>query len=80
MREMDTLMARYDVLLSPTGSATLGVTNLTGHPALALKAGFVDNAPVELMLTGRLYDEATLLRTALAFERGTDWHTRNPTM
>jgi Asp-tRNA(Asn)/Glu-tRNA(Gln) amidotransferase A subunit family amidase len=80
MREMDTLMSRYDVLLSPTSSATLGVTNLTGHPALALKAGFVDNAPVELMLTGRLYDEATLLRTALAFERGTDWHTKNPTM
>jgi Asp-tRNA(Asn)/Glu-tRNA(Gln) amidotransferase A subunit family amidase len=80
MREMDTLMSRYDVLLSPTGSATLGVTNLTGHPALALKAGFIDNAPVELMLTGRLYDEATLMRTALAFERGTEWHTRNPKM
>jgi Asp-tRNA(Asn)/Glu-tRNA(Gln) amidotransferase A subunit family amidase len=80
MREMDTLMTRYDVLLSPTGSATLGVTNLTGHPAVALKAGFVDNAPIELMLTGRLYDEATLLRAALAFERGTDWHTRNPRM
>jgi Asp-tRNA(Asn)/Glu-tRNA(Gln) amidotransferase A subunit family amidase len=80
IREMDTLMTRYDVLLSPTGSATLGVTNLTGHPALALKAGFIDNAPVELMVTGRLYDEATVMRTALAFERGTDWHTRNPTM
>ena len=39
----------------------LGVTNLTGHPAIALKAGFVDHAPVELMLTGRLYEEATLL-------------------
>jgi Asp-tRNA(Asn)/Glu-tRNA(Gln) amidotransferase A subunit family amidase len=32
------------------------------------------------MLTGRLYDEGTLLRAALAFERGTDWHTKNPTM
>jgi Asp-tRNA(Asn)/Glu-tRNA(Gln) amidotransferase A subunit family amidase len=78
MREMDTLMSRYDVLLTPTVSATLGVTNLTGHPAVALKAGFIDNAPVELMLTGRLYDEGTVLRAALAFERGTDWHTRNP--
>lgn len=78
MREMDDLMSRYDVLLTPTGSATLGVTNLTGHPALALKAGFVDNAPVELMLTGRLYDEGTLLQAALAFERATTWHMRNP--
>jgi Asp-tRNA(Asn)/Glu-tRNA(Gln) amidotransferase A subunit family amidase len=80
MREMDTLMKRFDVFLSSTGSATLGVTNLTGHPAIALKAGFVDNAPVELMITGRLYDESTLLATALAFERATTWHTRNPNL
>ncbi|MEN3337750.1 MAG: hypothetical protein V7647_1426 [Acidobacteriota bacterium] len=80
MREMDAWMRRFDVLLSPTSSATLGVTNLTGHPALALKAGFVDNAPVELMVTGRLYDEATILRAALAFERATVWHTKNPTL
>ena len=78
MQEMDTFMKRFDVLLSPTGSATLGVTNLTGHPAIALKAGFIDNAPVELMITGQLYDEATLLSAALAFERATTWHTRNP--
>jgi Asp-tRNA(Asn)/Glu-tRNA(Gln) amidotransferase A subunit family amidase len=80
IREMDTLMSRYDAFLSPTTSATLGVTNLTGHPAIALKAGFLDNRPVELMVTGRLYDEATLLRVALAFERGTEWHARNPTL
>jgi Asp-tRNA(Asn)/Glu-tRNA(Gln) amidotransferase A subunit family amidase len=80
MREMDAFMSQYDVFLSPTQSATLGVTNLTGHPAVALKAGFVDNRPVELMITGRLYDEATVLRVALAFERGTDWHTKNPTL
>ncbi len=78
MKEMDRLMTRYDILLSPTGSATLAVTNLTGHPAVALKAGFIDNAPVELMVTGRLYDEATMLTAALAFERGTAWHTKHP--
>jgi Asp-tRNA(Asn)/Glu-tRNA(Gln) amidotransferase A subunit family amidase len=80
IREMDKFMSQYDVFLSPTGSATLGVTNLTGHPAVALKAGFIDNRPVELMVTGRLYDEATMLRVALAFERGTDWHLKNPTL
>src|SRR5262249_44510708 len=78
IREMEKFMSQYDVFLSPTGSASLGVTNLTGHPAIALKAGFIDNRPVELMITGRLYDEATVLRVALAFERGTDWHNRNP--
>jgi Asp-tRNA(Asn)/Glu-tRNA(Gln) amidotransferase A subunit family amidase len=80
IREMDKLMSQYDAFLSPTNSATLGVTNLTGHPAVALKAGFYDNRPVELMVTGRLYDEATMLRVALAFERGTEWHRKNPTI
>jgi Asp-tRNA(Asn)/Glu-tRNA(Gln) amidotransferase A subunit family amidase len=80
IREMDKFMSQYDAFLSPTGSATLGVTNLTGHPAVALKAGFIDNRPVELMVTGRLYDEATMLRVALAYERGTDWHTKNPVL
>ncbi len=73
-------MSQYDAFLSPTGSSTLGVTNLTGHPAIALKAGFVSNAPVELMVTGRLYDEATMMRVALAYEWATEWHSMNPKM
>lgn len=80
MREMDTLMSEYDVFLSPNNSASLGLTNLTGHPAIALRAGFVDNAPIVLMITGRLYDEATMLRVALAYERATKWHTMNPAL
>ena len=66
------------MFLSPTGSASLGITNLTGHPAACLKAGFVDGSPQALMITGRLYDEATVLRVALAYERATKWHTMNP--
>jgi Asp-tRNA(Asn)/Glu-tRNA(Gln) amidotransferase A subunit family amidase len=80
IREMDAFMSKYDVFLSPTQSSSLGLTNLTGHPAVALKAGFIDRRPVELMVTGRLYDEATLLRVALAYERGTDWHLKNPVL
>jgi hypothetical protein len=75
---MDALMSKYDVFLSPTGSSSLGITNLTGHPAACLKAGFVDGSPLALMITGRLYDEATVLRVALAYERATKWHTMNP--
>jgi Asp-tRNA(Asn)/Glu-tRNA(Gln) amidotransferase A subunit family amidase len=30
------------------------------------------------MITGRLYDEATLLRVALAYERATKWHLEKP--
>jgi Asp-tRNA(Asn)/Glu-tRNA(Gln) amidotransferase A subunit family amidase len=79
-RQMDALMSKYDVFLTPTGSASLGITNLTGHPAACLKAGFVDGLPQALMITGRLYDEAAVLRVALAYERATKWHTMNPTL
>ena len=78
-RKMDALMSKYDVFLSPArGSASLPITNLTGHPALCLKAGFVNGLPQALMITGRLYDEATVLRVALAYERATTWGTMHP--
>jgi Asp-tRNA(Asn)/Glu-tRNA(Gln) amidotransferase A subunit family amidase len=80
IREMDAFMSQYDVFLSATNSSSLGLTNLTGHPALALRAGFLDDAPVEFMITGRLYDEATLLRVGLAYQRATDWHLRKPVL
>ena len=53
-RQMDALMSKYDVFLSPTGGSSLGLTNLTGHPAACLKCGFVDGLPQALMITGRL--------------------------
>jgi Asp-tRNA(Asn)/Glu-tRNA(Gln) amidotransferase A subunit family amidase len=80
IREMDGLMSKYDAFLSSTNSGSLGLTNLTGHPAVAVRAGFVANAPVMIMVTGRLYDEATTLRVALAHERATRWHLTNPTL
>jgi Asp-tRNA(Asn)/Glu-tRNA(Gln) amidotransferase A subunit family amidase len=81
IQQTEKLMETVDVFLSPApGSASLGLTNLTGHPAVALKAGFYNNAPVMLMVTGRLYDEGTMLRVALAYERATRWHTMHPTL
>ena len=89
MREMDKLMKDWDVFVSPApGSASLIITNLTGHPAVCLPCGFLDvpaglNAPVAhlpqaMMFTGGLYDEASPLRVALAFEKATQWHTMHP--
>jgi len=81
MEKMDALMSQYDAFLSPApGSASLTITNLTGHPAIAMKAGFIDNMPAAIMITGRLYDEATICRIALAFEQGSDWDLRHPTL
>jgi Asp-tRNA(Asn)/Glu-tRNA(Gln) amidotransferase A subunit family amidase len=33
-----------------------------------------------LMLTGKLYDEGTLVRIAMAFEQATEWKDRHPTL
>lgn len=79
MREWDTFMSRYDAFLS-SNNAGLAATNLTGHPAIALKCGFVNNLPQALMVTGRLYDEAAICRIALAYEQATEWKDRHPTL
>ena len=78
MRKYEELMSTCDVFLSATGGASLTATNLTGHPALCLKAGFVEKMPAALMITGRLYDEASVLRAALAYERATPWAGMHP--
>jgi Asp-tRNA(Asn)/Glu-tRNA(Gln) amidotransferase A subunit family amidase len=81
IRAMEALMTSVDVFLAPArGSQSLPITNLTGHPAVCLKNGFVNGMPQALMVTGRLYDEATLLRVALAYERATSWHQMHPTL
>jgi Asp-tRNA(Asn)/Glu-tRNA(Gln) amidotransferase A subunit family amidase len=81
MREMEKLMAQWDVFVSPApGSSSLLVTNLTGHPAVVLPCGFVNNLPIAIMFTGGVYDEVSPLRVALAFERATKWHTMHPKM
>jgi Asp-tRNA(Asn)/Glu-tRNA(Gln) amidotransferase A subunit family amidase len=79
MREMDKLMAHWDVFVTPApGSASLLVTNLTGHPAVVTPCGFLNNLPQAIMFTGNLYDEAAPLRVAMAYQRATDWHKKHP--
>jgi len=79
MREMEKLMSQWDVFVSPApGSASLLITNLTGHPAVCVPCGFVNNLPAAIMFTGGVYDEGAPLRVALAFEQATKWHTMHP--
>jgi Asp-tRNA(Asn)/Glu-tRNA(Gln) amidotransferase A subunit family amidase len=79
MHEMEKLMSQWDVFVSPApGSASLLVTNLTGHPAVVLPCGFVNDLPVAIMFTGGVYDEVSPLRVALSYERATKWHTMHP--
>ena len=55
--------------------------NLAGLPAISVPCGFSEGRlPVGLQLTGRMFDEATLLRVADAFERATEWHAQAPSI
>jgi len=47
----------------------------TGHPAMSLPCGMSDGLPVGLMLVGKHFDEATIYRSAYAFEQAHDWKT-----
>lgn len=78
LQQMNAVFARVDAFVAPSSSASVTMTNLTGHPAIVLKAGFVDGLPEAVMITGRLFDEGTILRAAHAFERRTPWRDRHP--
>ncbi len=53
--------------------------NLTGLPAISVPCGFSrDRLPIGLQLTGRMFDEATLLRAADAYQRDTTFHNETP--
>jgi amidase len=45
----------------------------SGHPAMSVPCGVIDGLPVGMMLIGRKFDEATVLRASDAFERSGDW-------
>ncbi len=54
--------------------------NLAGLPGISVPCGFSnDGLPIGFQLMGRMFDEATLLRVADAYERNTEWHRRSPT-
>ncbi|CAH1265689.1 QRSL1 [Branchiostoma lanceolatum] len=42
--------------------------NVTGHPGLSINAGFSQGLPVGMMIMGRHFDDATVLKVAHAFE------------
>ena len=53
--------------------------NLTGLPAISVPCGFsAERLPIGFQLTGRPFDEATLLRAADAYQRDTTFHTESP--
>jgi aspartyl-tRNA(Asn)/glutamyl-tRNA(Gln) amidotransferase subunit A len=54
---------------------------LAGLPAISVPCGFTaETLPVGLQLTGRAWEESTLLRLAHAYEQATTWANRYPAL
>ena len=87
--ETEAALAQVHAFVAPSFAGNqLALTNLTGHPAVAVPNGFfaVEDAeaadprrqPHSLTFVGRLYADHAPLRAAHAFQRATDWHRRRP--
>ena len=61
---VDEVIARALEMVSNTAPL-----DVTGHPACTIPAGLSDGLPVGLMVIGKKYDDAGVLRAAHAFER-----------
>jgi Asp-tRNA(Asn)/Glu-tRNA(Gln) amidotransferase A subunit family amidase len=93
MQKMAELFKTVDVIVAPTDSDQLVVTNLTGHPAVIVPNGFRPasapvpdkptrgggpGTPVSLTFIGNLYGESDLLAVAKAYQDATDFHRKHP--
>jgi aspartyl-tRNA(Asn)/glutamyl-tRNA(Gln) amidotransferase subunit A len=52
--------------------------NLAGLPGISIPCGVAGGLPIGFQLIGRMFDEATILRAADAFERRTEWSAATP--
>lgn len=52
--------------------------NLAGLPAVSIPAGFKDNLPIGLQLTGSHFAETKLLQSAHQYQQNTNWHLASP--
>jgi aspartyl-tRNA(Asn)/glutamyl-tRNA(Gln) amidotransferase subunit A len=55
-----------------------GFTGGPATPELADHGASEGGLPIGLQLTGRQFDEATVLRIADAYQRDTEWSTQTP--
>jgi Asp-tRNA(Asn)/Glu-tRNA(Gln) amidotransferase A subunit family amidase len=80
MRALQERMKTVDLYVG--SGQDLTITNLTGHPSIVFPLGFRERngrtMPGSVTLTGRLYDESTLLAVGCAFQQATGDHLRRP--
>lgn len=80
IEEFHKLIKDYDVLVCPSfGGDQLLMTNLTGHPCVVVPNGFdKENHPTSISFIGNLYDEATILSIAKAYQDNSEFDNIHP--
>ena len=80
VQQMSRVMQEIDVYVAPSfGGDNLLLTNLTGHPCVVVPNGFVEpDQPHSISFIGDLFDEATVLAVAKAYQDATDFHRQQP--
>ncbi|MEM8894268.1 MAG: amidase [Bacteroidota bacterium] len=80
IEDMHGKMQGYDLVISPTfGGRQLQITNLTGHPSMAIPNGFDEEGrPTSITLVGNFFDEEKLVAFAEAFQAATDFEEKRP--
>lgn len=79
-QQVQNFMKDYDVLIVPTfAGSQLAITNLTGNPVVCLPMGFNQRGlPQSITFIGNLYDEASILEAAKAYQNKTEHHKKHP--
>ena len=80
VEKFEKFMADWDVIVLAPNNGLLTTTNLTGNPQVVMKCGFQNEVPRSISFLGKIYDEGSPLRVALAYEQATEWHKKNPTL
>jgi Asp-tRNA(Asn)/Glu-tRNA(Gln) amidotransferase A subunit family amidase len=81
IQEMAKLMSKVEAYVAPSFSDNLLLTNLTGQPCVVVPDGFDSKgSPKSITFTGGLYDEATVLAVAKAYQDATAFHRQHPKM
>ncbi len=80
MQRMAAVFQQVDVFITPSfGGNVLLITNLTGHPAIALPSGFTEQGtPVSISFIGNLCGESDLCLVARKWQEATGWHRKRP--
>ena len=84
MQKVNEVMQQYDVIICPSrgdGNQS-AITNLTGNPVVCVPTGFDKrlNLPTGISFVGNLYDEATILSIAQAYQKATNWDETHPAL